>query len=222
MYRRIEHRQKLAQEKPSELETDQHGFTGAWLRFTYDIYTIRDNAKLEARMKMRLLSKKDFQGARHELTVTALSIAAGFSIEFENEKDNAIGHAEFIGTDKSGMKIAVEAKSRHRHGVHGFEGGKKLAPGSKVDIRGIIIDAYEKKKDIPLYAFVDANLPPAATPEQLNKWWREISDTMADLEKEGYADSCPANILFICNDPSHYVGDKANQYLDGQSMDNAF
>jgi hypothetical protein len=42
----------------------------------------------------------------------------------------------------------------------------------------------------------------------LYDWWREIHDTMGDLEKEGYADSCPANALFICNDPSHYVGAK--------------
>ncbi len=208
MYRAVEHREKLIQEQPDALETDQYGFNAAWLRFAYDLYTIRDNAKLEARLKKRLLSKKDFQGARHELKVAALSIAAGFSIEFENEKDNAIGHAEFVGTGKSGMKIAVEAKSRHRHGVHGFEGGKKLEPGAKADVRDIILDAYKKKTPLPLFAFIDANLPPATTSEQLHAWWNEIFDTMADLEKEGYADQCPANVLFICNDPSHYVGDR--------------
>ena len=31
---------------------------------------------------------------------------------------------------------------------------------------------------------------------------------MADLQKEGYADQCPTNVLFICNDPSHYIGDR--------------
>jgi hypothetical protein len=31
---------------------------------------------------------------------------------------------------------------------------------------------------------------------------------MLDLESEGYADPCSANILFVCNDPSHYVGDR--------------
>ena len=75
------------------------------------MYTIRDNAKLEKRMKKRLLSKMEFQGARHELKVAAVGIAAGFHVEFENEKDNSIGHAEFIGTSKSGLRIAVEAKS---------------------------------------------------------------------------------------------------------------
>ena len=159
-------------------------------------------------MKERLLSKKDVQGARHELRVAALCVAAGFNIEFENEKDNATGHVEFIGTDKSGMKIAVEAKSRHRHGVQGFEGGKKLEPGSKVDVRGIILEAFKKETNLPLYAFIDANLPSATTKEQLYDWLRELHDTMAVLEKEGYANSCPTNLLFVCNDPSHYVGSR--------------
>jgi hypothetical protein len=104
------------------------------------------------------------------------------------------------------MNIAVEAKSRHRHGVQGFEGGKKLEPGAKVGIRGIILDAYKKKTNLPLYAFIDANLPPATTKEQLDEWFREIHETIDDLAKEGYADACPANVLFVCNDPSHYVG----------------
>lgn len=207
MYHSVEHCQKLLRDHGST-EKDQLGFSAAWIRFAYDLYTIRDNAKLEQRMKLRLLSTKDFQGARHELRVAAVAIAAGFRIEFENEKDNAIGHAEFIGTDQSGLKIAVEAKSRHRHGVQGFQGGKQLEPGSKVDIRNIILDAYMKKKTIPMYAFVDANLPPAANKEQLQSWLAEIHDTMVDLEKEGYADACPANTLFICNDPSHYVGNR--------------
>jgi hypothetical protein len=99
--------------------TEQLGFAAAWYRFAYDLYTIRDNAKLESRLKERLLSKRYFQGARHELRVAALCIAAGFNIEFENEKNNKIGHAEFIGTDKSGLlrrkaDIATECKDLQR------------------------------------------------------------------------------------------------------------
>jgi hypothetical protein len=188
--------------------TEQQGFSAAWWRFAYDLFTIRDNAKLELRMKERLLSKRFFQGARHELRVAALCIAAGFNIEFENEKDNRIGHAEFIGTDKTGLRIAVEAKSRHRYGVQGFTEGKRHPVGSKVDIRDIILDAYKKKTPLPLYAFVDANLPSVVSDEQFQEWWAEINQCMLDLESEGYADPCSANILFVCNDPSHYVGDR--------------
>ena len=206
MYNSVEHNQARIKNKVSGY--DQQGFTAAWLRFAYDLYTIRDNAKLERRMKKRLLSKREFQGARHDLKVAAVCVAAGFHVEFENEKDNSIGHAEFIGTSKSGLRIAVEAKSRHRYGVHSFKGGKQVDPGAKANIRDIILDAYKKRTDLPLYAFIDANLPPAVNKEQLYASMGEIHDTMADLEKEGYAEPCSANALFVCNDPSHYVGNR--------------
>ncbi len=207
MYHSVEHHQMLLRDY-GNIENDQLGFFVSWIRFAYDLYTIRDNAKLERRLKLRLLSNKDFQGARHELRVAAVAVAAGFQIKFENEADNATGHAEFVGTDQSGLKIAVEAKSRHRHGVQGFQGGRHLEPGSKVDIRNIILDAYKKKTNIPMYVFVDANLPPAIEKKQIQVWLAEIYDTMADLSKEGYADACAANTLFISNDPSHYVGNR--------------
>jgi hypothetical protein len=205
MYAHVEHHNKLDEDQQTK---DQLGFAAAWFRFAYDLFTIRDNAKLESKMKQRLLSKQYFRGARHELRVAAISIAAGFSIEFEDEQDNKIGHAEFIGTDRAGMKIAVEAKSRHRYRVQGFTGGRRLEPGSSADLRGIILDAYKKETVLPLYAFVDANLPSPTSQEHLYDWWREIHDTMSELKKEGYGESCPANALFICNDPSHYIGGK--------------
>ncbi len=36
----------------------------------------------------------------------------------------------------------------------------------------------------------------------------EIDKTMSDLEAEGYADHCPANIVFFTNDPSHYLAEE--------------
>ena len=172
MYAWVEHHNQIEKDDQTK---DQLGFAGAWFRFAYDLFTIRDNAKLKSKMKQRLLSKQYFQGARHELRVAAISITAGFSIEFEDEQDNKIGHAEFVATDRTGTKIAVEAKSRHRYGVQGFAGGKRLEPGSTADVRGIILDAYKKKTALPLYVFVDANLPSPTSQEHLYDWWREIS-----------------------------------------------
>ena len=194
MYSWVEHHNILEEDDQTK---DQLGFAAAWFRFAYDLFTIRVNTKLESKMRQRLLSKQYFQGARQELRVAAISIAAGFSIEFEDEQDNKIGHAEFVGTDKAGIKIAVEAKSRHHYGIQGFAGGKRLEPGSAADLRGIILDAYKKTTVLPLYVFVDASLPSPTSQEHLYNWWREIHDTMSDLEKEGYGECCPANALFI-------------------------
>lgn len=181
------------------------GAGAAWHRLAYDLYTIRDNAKLEAEMKIRLLDPTRFQAARHELYVAALCIAAGFELQFEDESDGNKTHPEFIGTDKfSNAQIAVEAKSRHRKGVKGFPSGKDEAPGTTVGIRGLVTDAFKKSTDLPLYVFVDVNLPPADEAER-KRWSAEINQTMGDLGQEGYDDPCPSNAIFFNNDPSHYM-----------------
>ena len=59
----------------------------------------------------------------------------------------------------AGLRVAVEAKSRHRFGVRGFVGGKQVQPGERANIRDIVLDGYKKQTELPLYAFVDVNLP---------------------------------------------------------------
>ena len=181
------------------------GAGAEWHRLAYDLYTIRDNVKLEAEMRARLIDPIRFQGARHELHVAALCVAAGFDLKFEDESDGSKTHPEFIGTDRfSTTKIAVEAKSRHRRGLKGFAGRKNEIPGTSVGIRTLVTDAFKKTTDLPLYVFVDVNLPPANI-EERNKWFAEINQTMVDLEHEGYTNPCPSNAIFFSNDPSHYM-----------------
>jgi hypothetical protein len=182
------------------------GAGAAWIRFAYDLYTIRDNSHIENRLRQRLLSRIDFQGARHELRISALCIAAGFDIFYENEADNTRKHPEFIAVDKiSGQRIAVEAKSRHRRGVYGFVSGKDEPWGASVGVRSLVVDAYGHELEMPLYVFVDVNLPPFESEQHRESWNQEISLLMSDLTREGYSDPCPANTVFFLNDPSHYM-----------------
>jgi hypothetical protein len=208
MHAYVEHRNNQIKSGIPETEVVQTGAGAAWSRFAYDLFTIKDNVRLGAMLRERLLIDGNFQAARHELRVAALAVTAGFKIDFEDEADNSSTHPEFIATDLyAGFKIAVEAKSRHRRRVLGFSSGLDVEPGEKVNIRDIVKDAYEKKPNLPLYAFIDVNLPPAENQEQLLRWLGEIHDTMGDLEAEGYADACPANVTFFSNDPSHYLID---------------
>lgn len=154
MYTYVDHRHRLAQQGNVDSRVHQIGAGGAWFRFGYDLFTIRDNAKLQARLKERLLNVQDFQAARHELAVAAICIAAGFELDFEHEDDNSRKHTEFIGTDKlTGAKIAIEAKSRHRRGVKGFSGGRDIPPGQGVGIRGLVLDGFTKNSPLPSYIF---------------------------------------------------------------------
>lgn len=193
-----------ARESADEKVQEQIGSGAAWFRFAYDLFTIADNAELQKVMKARLTGTLSFQGARHELRIAALCIAAGFTLDFQDESDNKKTHFEFVATDpESGLQIAVEAKSRHRKGVQGFELGKDVKAGSAVDIRKLVVDAYQKKTEFPFYIFVDVNLP-AANAEAYASWTTEIETTMDHLVREGYSPS-PANAVFFSNDPSHYV-----------------
>jgi hypothetical protein len=193
----------------NQLETQEISHSGAgaaWWRFANDLYTIRDNSTLQVKLRERLLDLNSFQGARHELWTTALFIAANFAIDFEDEDDNLQKHPEFTANDReTSAQIAVEAKSRHRKGVKGFSSGREIAPGEKVNIRDLVIDAYQKVTDKPLYVVIDVNLPPEIQEGDLERWLQEIDTTMNDLALEGYTDPCPANAIFFHNDPSHYM-----------------
>ena len=205
----VHHSNKLHAEGNTDPRASQIGAGAAWYRFAYDLYTIQDNAKLEAVLKKRLLNPDSFQGARHELWVAALSVAAGFELQFEDETDNSKTHPEFVGTDKfSSTRIAVEAKSRRRKGAYGFAGGKDVPPGESVDIRQLVLDAYKKKTGLPFYIFIDVNLPPAPDEATYERWILEIDKTMWDLEQEGYGTPATENVIFFSNDPSHYLRDE--------------
>jgi hypothetical protein len=209
MYTFVAHEQRGSARDNSDPRARQIGAGAAWLRLGYDLFTIGDNAKLEARLKARLMDPTAFQAARHELKVAALCLVAGFEIDFEDEGDVSSKHPEFIARDRlSPAVIAVEAKSRHRRGVQGYEGGRDIQPGESVDVRQPILDAYTKASSLPLYVFVDPNLPPVAHDSVWIRWMGEINTTMADLTAEGYASPSPANMVIFTNDCSHYLGDQ--------------
>jgi hypothetical protein len=202
----VEHQNKTFKMELSDPRRMQIGSGAAWFRLAYDLFTIGDNAKLEERMIRRLRDQKTFQAARHELKIAALCVVAGFDIAFEDEENNSSKHPEFIATDRiSGIKIAVEVKSRHRRGVQGFSDGPDINPGDRVNIRKQVVEAYKKKPNLPYYVFVDTNLPPVADETVWTQWIGEIGQTMADLKAEGYDAPCAANAVFFSNDPSHYL-----------------
>ena len=197
----------LKNRENSDAHNRHDGFGAAWFRFAYDLFTIRDNAKLEEALRSRLICPSTFQAARYELKVAAICATAGFDLAFEDESDNSTRHPEFIGTDRfSGQRIAVEAKSRHRHGVLGFGTLQAQQPDPALGIRGLLLDAFRKHSSLPLYVFIDPNVP-ASTPPAMVSWERELQKTFCDLEAEGYLSPCPANAVLLTNDPSHYVGE---------------
>jgi hypothetical protein len=188
------------------------GPAAACNNFYYDLYTVDDNALLDADLLARLKHRDQFQGALHELFAQATCLRAGFDIIRENERDPARRHVEFVGVHRvTNQHVLVEAKSRHRAGVMGRAGERDERP----DIRfwKLINDAIAKDPNNPLAIFVDTNLPPKRAeffyePQSRNPV--EPSKPMATLmqairKEHGGVD--PYNILVFSNHPQHYSED---------------
>jgi hypothetical protein len=108
------HHAKTLEGKPAGQLVPPSGFLAAYLGFAYDLYVVDDNNDLDGRLLKRLKNREQFQGAKHELFAEATCMRAGFTAEHED--DTAPGrHVEFTATHKkSGLRLAVEAKSRYK------------------------------------------------------------------------------------------------------------
>lgn len=202
-----------AKQKPVEdgtYQTHANGSMLSWVRLAYDLYLIKHNAKLQEKFLHRLKNKQQFQGARFELLASAAMIVAGFEIEFEDETDIHRKHAEFLATSPYGLKIAVEAKSRHRDGVLDYKLNSRNSGREQlltVAVESLIRKALGKEPEMPFFIFIDVNLPYSDEMPHGNPWFKEIAETVERLRKEWLAGTFPANAIFFCNDPTYQEPD---------------
>lgn len=174
----------------------------AYMLLAYDLYVLRNHGALQKRVVARLKTKGGFQGARYELFATATCIRAGFDIQHEDETDGSKTHPEFTATHrKTGQRMALEAKSRHRPGVLGFDLGGPRNDEPKAGVRNILAAAIEKDVTDPLVAFIDVNLPPEASNEG---WFKEVVETVTSAFGLETGGSDPFNLLVFTNQPYHY------------------
>lgn len=203
---------KRLEGKPAGQLVPPSGFLAAYLGFAYDLYVVDDNNDLDERLLKRLKNREHFQGAKHELFAEATCLRAGFTIEHEDE--TAPGrHVELTATHKkSGLRLAVEAKSRHRPGVIALRGTPKPVEQPDPGLSRLLKDAVSKRPPLPLVVFMDTNSdpshaatffsPPAQEPEPSAE---VISIIEAERGRNGGRD--PYNLLIFTNVPRHYAGD---------------
>lgn len=186
------------------------GAMHGWYRLAYDLFLIKHNANLEDFLLRRLRDPDQFQGARFELVCVAALICAGYKIEFEDEGDSEAKHVEFVAVAPDGLRISVEAKSRHREGVLGYSrggrfAGRPMAPNLGVD--DLLQKALAKAPDTPYLVFIEINLPNIPLPPEDSEIVREMKaavDKAVALYPQG---ECPANAFVFCNDLSHHAPD---------------
>lgn len=163
-------------------EATWNGGSAAFLTFAHDLYTVADNAEIQEVLLERLRLARSYQGARHELLAAATMIRAGFRIAFEDESDGSQKHPEFIAEHKgTGVRVAVEAKSRHRPGVLGFAGQPRV--DADANMKGLFLKALDKEPQLPFVVFLDVNLPamPSLLGTNLPAWivgWEEELDSL--------------------------------------------
>lgn len=163
----------------------------AFLKISYDLFTVADNAHLQEEMICRLKRNNlSFRGARYELFVAASLIRAGFSVDFEDETDSSKSHCEFTATHKShGSSYSVEAKCRNHSGE------RKEVKALRLLQRALKKDAAHER-----IIFIDVNMPPSTEPLFAEPWQNEIMKTISELERSQRAECpWPQAILFFTN-----------------------
>lgn len=199
-------KQKQKPNKEGLYEVIPNGTFSAYIHLAYDLYILKDNQALQEEIIRRLKISDQFQGARYELFVTATCIRAGFSIVFENEKDGSTKHPEFMATHKeTGQRIAVEAKSRHRIGILGYQEGYTHNGPIRLDVTSLINKALKKAGDFPFVVFVDTNLPPEVANRiyENNNVSEAFKKTMDNVQKADN-DKDLFNMIVFTNHPHHY------------------
>jgi hypothetical protein len=181
----------------------------AYLLLAYELYILRDHGALQRRLIKRLKRHADFQGARYEVFVAATMIRAGFDLAHENETDATRKHPEFVATcRRTGVRLAVEAKSRHLPGVLGQAGAPPSAEAFRLDIRGLLQRALEKNPPESYVIFIDANMPPEYAEARLETWVADVQRAveLKDRWYDGVGLRGPSgfNLLLVTNVAHHY------------------
>ncbi len=174
----------------------------AFINLAYDLYILNHHLSIQQDIIRRIKDKQQFQGARYELFVAATCIRAGYDIEYEDETDVTRKHPEFLGIHrKSGQRIHVEAKSKHRSGILGYN-GEKQDGNLKANVGYLLSKAISKVGKYPFVIFIDLNLSPLTQEKIRTDLFEELQGTVdyicANYEKD------PFNLIIFTNHPCHY------------------
>lgn len=187
-----------------------NGVLLAYMAFAYDVYVVAHNGRLDDRLLCRLKNSDQFQGARHEVFAEATCFRAGFEVEREDETDGTTRHVEFTAIHKkTGQKISVEAKSKHRPGVLGQPGVPEPVGRSNLRFGKLLNNAVGKAPKFPLVVFLDTNLPQAAADRVFARsnggTPSSVVLSVLDRVRKRNGGKDPFNQVIYTNHPEHYV-----------------
>ncbi|MFA6474227.1 MAG: SEC-C metal-binding domain-containing protein [Patescibacteria group bacterium] len=187
------------------------GWSRSLLSLAFDIYCLQHRAKLPVRLLNRLKDQNQYQGARYEVAIASLFTQLGFTIEFLDRSKPQTRHCEFIATHQErGIRVAVEAKSRHRPGVIHTPGVMHEEQLIRGDVGRLIKSAMTQNPgDMPFMIFIDINCiltPGLNFPDK--PWFMDIRNNVEELGEHDEKNPASENALYITNFSFHYQTDK--------------
>lgn len=187
------------------------GMPSGWMQYliglAFDVASLIHAAELPESLVRRLRTHDQYQGARYEVAVGAIFARLGCQIEFIVDEEHPEKHPEFIATHREmAVRIAVEAKSRHRPGVIHRPGDRDDERAQRGDVQRLYNRALKKAPSdgTPFMIFLDVNTPPTPdVPAFEKEWQRNIRAWLpaADPDDKEYLALC------VTNYSPHYVGD---------------
>jgi hypothetical protein len=180
------------------------GLVYCYLGVAYNLYLLSHNVELQKRFVDRLKRVDQFQGAYYELMVANSLIRAGFTLELEDETDQANKHCEFSAVSQTTKtKYWVEAKSRAVAGILGKTKEDGVSPSVKDSTTRLTIqinEALAKPASGSRLIFIDVNTD-----------WSEIGTVpswvkMTEKRLSAKEKNLPENktaYVFVTNSPFH-------------------
>lgn len=183
------------------------GHAQSILQLGFDLFCLQQVNRLSEPLVNRLRNRNEFQGARYEVAVASIFARAGFDIKFCEEQPGA-KICEFVATTRSGLRIAVEAKSRRRSGVLNQKG--KETTEYEADFKNLYADARKKRPGMPFIIFIDLNLPPEQEiPWEKSRHFEKVKTIVGAFPEPTAERPSPDNMLVLTNYGSYFSADNA-------------
>jgi len=195
---------------PGGWEATASGDVQSLISLAYDIYQLLHASSLDASVLGRLKTRDGFQGARYEIAVASIFARLLYKLQYVPPEPGK-KTPELIAVHPNGkVRLAVEAKSRHRPGVLHQEGFMETAKVVRGDVRTLFEKALLKATDdVPFAVFIDLNSPPSpAVPVDKKPWFEDIRNMITRLERGTSDEPARFSVLVVTNFSYHYAKDK--------------
>jgi len=185
-----------------------NGYVQSLISLAFDVYLLENARVLDGKVVDRLKLKDQYQGARYEITVAAIYIKAGWTIEWCRDQ-RGVKIPEFIATSSDGKcKMAVEAKSKRRDGILHKDGVFDPKNAEKGNMLYLFKEALGKETfDLPYAIFMDLNSPQTIAKAHKEHWLSDLRALFSSVNPSHNESTIEKqNLVVSTNFSPHYDG----------------